>query len=204
MAYLIAGLGNPGEEYVNTRHNTGRIILELVRKNIGDFSNWKLDETRLPAGRKIISKGTIAGKKVILVMPDNFMNNSGGSLKSFIKNAKDAENFVVIHDDLDLPIGAVRMSFNRGSGGHRGVESIIKNIKTEAFVRIRIGIATETPSGKLKKPKGDKDVEKFILGEFKKPESDILKKVGKKVSEAIVCMLTEGMGKAMSVYNRAL
>lgn len=200
MAYLIAGLGNPGEEYINTRHNTGRIILEMVKKSLGEFSPWELDKKN----KVLVSKGSVENKKILLAMPDNYMNNSGGTLKSFIKSAKDAENLFVIHDDLDLPIGSMKISFNRGSGGHRGVESIMKSIKTEAFVRFKIGITPQAPSGKLKKPKGEKDVEKFILGEFKKPEIDLLKKVGKKVSGAVVSLVTEGRGKAMSIYNQAM
>ncbi len=198
MAYTIVGLGNPGEEYTNTRHNTGRIILEIAKKSFDDCSNWDLDKKN----KVLTSKTSVGGKKVLLAMPDNFMNNSGGSIRSLIKSAKDAENLVVIHDDLDLAIGAMKISFNRGSGGHKGVESIIKNIKTEAFVRIRIGISTVTPGGKLKKPKGDKDVAKFIMAEFRKPEMDLLKKIGKKVGDAIVTLITEGRGKAMSLYNQ--
>ena len=206
MAYVIVGLGNPGEEYTNTRHNTGRIILEIAKKSFDDCSNWELDKKN----KVLISKANAGGNlpagrhgKVLLAMPDNFMNNSGGSIKSFIKSPKDAENLMVIHDDLDLAIGTMKISFNRGSGGHKGVESIIKNIKTEAFVRIRIGISTVTPGGKLKKPKGEKDVAKFILAEFRKSEMDLLKKIGKKVGDAIVTLITEGRGKAMSLYNQA-
>ena len=96
------------------------------------------------------------------------MNKSGLAVKPIITSKKKAEALIVIHDDLDLPIGKFKISFNKSSGGHRGVESIIKAIKTEAFTRVRIGISPATPSGKLKKPKGEKDVGDFILGEFKK------------------------------------
>lgn len=205
MSYIIAGLGNPGKEYENTRHNTGRIILELIRKSTdADFGEWnppKADQPRTGEVKTLISVGKLGGKKMTLVEPNSFMNNSGASLRTMIASKKAAEELVVIHDDLDLPIGKFRISFNRGPGGHKGVKSIIKNIKTEAFVRVRVGISPVTPSGKIKKPAGEKEIEKFILGEFKKPELEILKKLSKKITEAIVCMVAEGREKAMNLFN---
>ncbi len=198
MSYIIAGLGNPGEEYINTRHNTGRIVLEFIKNSAeAYFSDWKEDGKN----KSLIASGKLGSKKMQLVEPNNFMNNSGLSFRNIVMSKKAAEELVVIHDDLDLPIGKYRISFNRGPGGHNGIKSIIKAVKTEAFVRIRIGISPTTPSGKIKRPIGEKDVEKLILGEFKKPELDILKKLSKKLSEAIACLTTYGRDKAMSLYN---
>ncbi len=198
MSYIIVGLGNPGEDYKNTRHNTGRIVLESLRNSSdADFSEWKKDLKN----KVLVSVGRLGSKKITLLEPDDFMNNSGQSLKLLIKSKKSAEELVVIHDDLDLPLGNLRISFNRGPGGHNGVKSVIKNIGTEAFVRIRIGISGVTPSGKLKKPQGERDVEKFIIGEFKKSELEILKKVSKKIIEAIACLISGTREKAMGLYN---
>ncbi|MBU6431363.1 aminoacyl-tRNA hydrolase [Patescibacteria group bacterium] len=189
----IAALGNPGEEYENTRHNVGRIALEaFVKKN--DFSDWVFDK-KLKALSS--DEGKIGKERVCLIEPETFMNKSGLSFQPIIKNKKKAEDLVVIHDDLDLPIGKFKISFNKSSGGHRGVESIIKAIKTEAFTRVRVGISPATPSGKLKKPKGEKEVADFILGEFKKSEMETLKKVSKKVSAALEMLIMEGREKAM-------
>ena len=197
MHYIVA-LGNPGEEYKNTRHNVGRIALEeFVKKN--KFSDWVPDKKL----KSLSSEGKIGKEKVLLVEPETFMNKSGLSLQPIITNKKRAEVLIVIHDDLDLPIGKFKISFNKSSGGHRGVESIIKAIKTEAFTRIRVGISPSTPSGKLKKPKGEKDVGDFILGEFKKSEVEILKKISQKVAEAIEVIITEGREKAMGEFNRS-
>ena len=196
MPYIIAGLGNPGEEYINTRHNTGRLILEHIKK-ASEGSDWKLDK-KLNA---LVSKGELNGEKLTLVEPETFMNRSGSSLKPLILNEKKAEKLVVIYDDLDLPIGTMKMSFNRGSGGHRGLESIIKALKTEKFIRIRVGISPSTPSGKLKKPLGESAVEKCILGEFKKPELDILKKQGKKAVETLEILVGKGLEQAMMELN---
>ena len=170
MHYIVA-LGNPGEEYKNTRHNVGRVILEeFFKKNY--FSEWTIDK-KLKA---MSSEGKIGKEKVLLIEPETFMNKSGLSVQSIITNKKKAEGLIVIHDDLDLPIGKFKISFNKSSGGHRGVESIIKIIKTEAFVRVRIGISPTTSSGKLKKPKGEKEVGDFILGKFKKRKKKKIKK----------------------------
>ncbi|MFA6520631.1 MAG: aminoacyl-tRNA hydrolase [Candidatus Paceibacterota bacterium] len=173
---LIVGLGNPGEEYEKTRHNTGRILVGLIE----------------PKLEKI---------KIKFLMPDNFMNNSGKAVAQLVKSKKDLKDLVVIYDDIDLPIGKMKISFNRSSGGHNGLGSIIKALKSEEFLRIRIGIAPTTPSGKIKKPHGEKDVIKFILGEFKKSELETLKKLSKKVAEAVECIFTESKEKAMSLYN---
>ena len=196
MHYIVA-LGNPGEEYKNTRHNVGRVILEeFFKKNY--FSEWTIDK-KLKA---LSSEGKIGKEKVLLIEPETFMNKSGLSVQSIITNKKKAEGLIVIHDDLDLPIGKFKISFNKSSGGHRGVESIIKIIKTEAFVRVRIGISPTTSSGKLKKPKGEKDVGDFILGKFKKSEIETLKKISKKVAKVLEMIITEGREKAMGEFNR--
>ncbi|MDO8492942.1 MAG: aminoacyl-tRNA hydrolase [bacterium] len=198
MSYIIVGLGNPGEEYKNTRHNTGRIVTEFLRNSSDvEFADWKSDVKT----KSLISTGKLGSKKLTLLWPDNFMNNSGVGLNKLVTSKKTAEELIVIHDDLDLPIGSFRISFNRGPGGHNGVKSIIQNIKTEAFIRIRIGISPVTPSGKIKRPVGEADVEKLILGEFKKAELDLLKKESKKIIEAVSCIITEGRNKAMSLFN---
>ncbi|KKT85367.1 MAG: Peptidyl-tRNA hydrolase [Parcubacteria group bacterium GW2011_GWD1_44_9] len=161
--YIIVGLGNPGEEYARTRHNTGRMVAEFIA---GKVSNIKI------------------------ITPDTFMNKSGSAVAKVIKNKKAAQKLIVIYDDLDLPLGSLKISYNRSSGGHKGLESIIKALKTREFIRIRIGI------GK----KGD--VEKHILGEFKKPELETLKKVFKCTSEAVQMIVEDGLERAMNKFNQ--
>ncbi len=196
MQYIIVGLGNPGEEYADTRHNAGRMVLEQFRKTRG-FSMWEKDKSL----KAFISKGTYDNNKIILVEPDNFMNVSGKSVAPLIKNAKEAERTIVVYDDLDLPLGTMKISFNRSSGGHRGVESIIKALKTREFARLRIGICPTTPSGKPRKPKGEEALLDFIVGPFKKPEMEIMKKVTKKGAEALTLILTDGREKATGEVN---
>lgn len=194
--YIIAGLGNPGEEYKNTRHNTGRIVL---LKFIKDYCDGEMENTK--KYKALIATGSVNKEKVTVVFPETFMNRSGTSIASFITSVKKAGNLIVVYDDLDLALGTIRISYNRGSGGHRGLESIIKAVKTEAFIRIRVGICPTTPSGKLKKLHGEKDVEKCILGEFSKKEDEVLKKIAKEVSGAIETIIRDGKDVAMTNFN---
>ncbi len=172
-------------------------MLEVFRAR-HNLPAWDADKK----SKSLISKGEVAGEKVTLVEPETYMNKSGSALSYFIKSKKAAENLIVIYDDLDLPVGSIKVSFNKSSGGHRGLQSIISAVKTEAFLRIRVGISPVTASGKLKKPKGEDAVGKHILGVFKKPEQDILKKVAMRVSDALEMLLTEGKEKAMGEFNK--
>lgn len=196
MPYIIAGLGNPGEEYELSRHNTGRIVLEHIR-NAFEIDEFKSDKK----SNSLITKGKIGKETVTLVEPETFMNNSGKSLVYFIKSVKAAEKLIVIYDDFDLPLGKLRLSFNRSSGGHNGVESVIKHLKTEAFLRIRVGVAPENSKGNAKVPHGDDKIEKFILGKFKDEEVKELKKISKRVIEGLEILMKDGKEKATSVIN---
>ena len=193
MLYIIAGLGNPGEEYENTRHNTGRIMIEHFRK-ANDFPEWKEDNKN----KALVSKEG----GVLLLEPNNFMNNSGKSVAPFVKTLKAAEKTIVIYDDIDLPLGVIKISFNRSSGGHNGLGSIIKSLKTQEFVRVRVGVSKMSAKGVAKKPKGEEAVLKFLLGAFKKDEMLELKKVAKRVNDALLSIMNEGREKAMGEFNR--
>jgi PTH1 family peptidyl-tRNA hydrolase len=193
---LIVGLGNPGEEYEKTRHNAGRIILEYIAK-ANDFSDWKVDMKT----KSLRSKGEIEKEKFDFMLPETFMNNSGNAVAPVIDDKKKLKNLVVVYDDLDIPVGSLKISFNRSSGGHNGLQSIIKKVKSQEFVRIRIGVSPHTPTGKLKKPSGEDKILKFLLGEFKDDEFKELKKMSKKVAEIITMISSDGHPKAMSLYN---
>jgi len=179
--YLFVGLGNPGPEYEKSRHSVGRMI-------VLDF------EKKLP------SKGLESKNKYRLLTPDDFMNNSGKSVKKLIKTKAEAHDVVVIHDDLDLPLGQIKISYNRGSGGHKGVESVAQALKTREFVRLRVGIAPTTPSGKIKKPNSEKVVD-FVIANFKPSEQDELKKIIKKAKEIMASLVDNGLEKTMNLNN---
>ncbi len=196
MAWVIAGLGNPGQEYENTRHNTGRMALQYYAKAAGS-SPWKEDKRS-----ESLTTGTTVEKTIVaLVLPNTFMNKSGSAVSKFIKTVKAAERLIVVYDDLDLPVGKMKISFDRGSGGHKGIESIMRAVKTKKFTRIRIGVSPHTPGGKLKKPQGEREVNEFILGKFKETEMEELKKVFKKVAQAIDVTIGLGPMIAMNHFN---
>jgi PTH1 family peptidyl-tRNA hydrolase len=215
MTYIIAGLGNPGEEYQDTRHNTGRNMLFTLAQAIGtgsmaDFSLDKKIKALVLKGEigAVAEKGKKSAKKekVLLVAPETFMNNSGKAIGPLVTkdnkaNLKASEKLIVIYDDFNLPLGSIRVSWNRSAGGHNGLASIIKAVKTEAFVRVRVGVAPAKADGSAKTPHGDKEIEKFILSKFKPAEVAELKKVSKRVIGAIETIVSDGREKAMSIYN---
>lgn len=137
--YLVVGLGNPGEKYQNTAHNIGFRIISLLREK-EDLPSFKKDNTL----NSLLTKGEIDGKQVVLLFPLTFMNRSGDAVsraaKRFLENTDD---LIIVHDDTDLPLGSLRFSQNRGSAGHKGVQSIINHLKTKNFTRLRIGVRTE-------------------------------------------------------------
>ncbi len=194
--FTIVGLGNPGKEYEKNRHNVGRIILYQIGKK-NDFSLFKADLKT----KSLQSTGKLEKQKILFLFPETFMNNSGISVKPLIKSKNDLEKLIVVYDDLDLAIGTIKISYNRSSGGHNGLESIIKNVKSEAFTRVRVGVSPVTPGGKLKKPKGEKAVVDFLLKDFRESEMTELKKVSKKIDDALTVITNEGRLKAMTLYN---
>lgn len=204
MSYIIVGLGNPGEEYQNTRHNLGRIVLEYFRKKY-DFSDWEVSKRN----KGLVSDGKIpkptvgrGGKsKVVLLEPETFMNKSGVSVSTLVTSKKKAEELVVIYDDLDLPVGTIKISFNKGTGGHKGLESIAKSVKTKEFIRVRVGISQTTPTGKLKKPKEEEKILDYLMGDFNKKDLEILKKLKPKIAQALEMIVLEGRQKAMNLFN---
>ncbi|MES2225931.1 MAG: aminoacyl-tRNA hydrolase [Patescibacteria group bacterium] len=197
MATVIVGLGNPGGEYAKTRHNAGRMAVEAFAKSegFGEFVPRK-------AANASVVEGSLDGEKVQLVLPEVFMNQSGKGAAPFVKSVKAAKNLLVVRDDLDLPIGVVKMTVHgRGSGGHKGVESIMRALKTKDFAQLKIGISGATAKGGVKKPAGEEKVVTHVIGKFKPAEEPALKKAFKKASVAIAYFITDGIEKAMLEAN---
>lgn len=199
--FYIVGLGNPGTEYENTRHNTGRMAVSKLHKDL-DLDEFEFSKK----SNALTSKGKIKKEQLTLILPETFMNNSGKAISFFVKpklktSKRGLENLVVVHDDIDLPLGSMKISYNKGTGGHRGLDSIVRAVKTKEFVRVRIGISPATAKGKTKKPEGEKAILDLILGKFKPSETDIMKKMFKKGSEAIQTLIIEGRERAMNIYN---
>jgi len=187
---LIVGLGNPGRSYANNRHNIGFICLKHFARARGiKFSQKK--------GLARIGTGEVAGNKVVLARPQIYMNQSGRSVSRLAKKFSiNPDNLLVIHDDLDLPLAKVRVSFGSGSAGHKGIDSIIREIGRQDFTRIRVGI------GRPAKPVlSEDDIIAYVLSDFTLEEKQAIAQVIPKVAEAILCLLTEGLTSAMNKFN---
>lgn len=216
MIYIV-GLGNPGEEYEYTRHNIGRMAVEDIAAHfdIADsLAGFKYDKV-LDAKK---AKGSIGGTEVILIAPETFMNRSGksvaplilgstlsarigSSLKSKATIEKKTQDVIVIQDDIDMPLGQIKIVFKRGSGGHNGIESITKSLHTDAYLRIKIGIIPTTPDGEMKKPQAGEKVTDFVLGKFQTGEMEIVKKSLARVREIIKSIAVDGRVAAMNTFN---
>lgn len=191
--FLIIGLGNPGKKYEKTRHSIGHKVANTANSKwqiAYGFSSWK-KSLKFEAE---ISEGKIGSEKIILAKPLTYMNQSGRAVQKIASYYKiNSENTFIIQDDIDLKIGRLRLSKESGSGGHRGVQSIIDALGTKNFIRFRIGIEPES---------GHPDnAEKFVLEKFSKEESTAIKKIIKKTIEAVESLITEGLERTMSAYH---
>lgn len=197
--YLIGGLGNPGEKYKHSRHNVGFIILDEIVK-----TSWVNDKY----AKAFVFIDKLSNQEVCFVKPQNFMNNSGISIEH-LKNKYEiaTENILIIHDDIDLPFGSWKMVFDRGSGGHNGIKSIIEGLDTNKFVRIRVGIAPTDSLGNAIKPKpgffqSEKTaVSKFVLKDFSKNDLEKIKSLAPKIKEALEAFVSFGFEKATNKFN---
>lgn len=183
--YLIVGLGNPGIEYRETRHNVGFMVIEKWSSNLG----ITLRETKLAKDALI----QFNDKKVILMCPLTYMNLSGKAVKAY----KDyygiqTEDILVVHDDLDLPVGRVKISRNGGSGGHRGVSSVIEYLGSKEFPRVRIGIG---------RPRFGEDIVDYVLSPFYEDEWEIVEKVLDVAIEGCEAFISHGIDFAMNKVN---
>ena len=193
--FTIVGLGNPGEEYENTRHNVGWTVLNAIveRQSLPSFSKSSQYSGQL-------SEGLFAGIEVGVLLPTTFMNNSGTAVSKYIKDKSSVENLIAVHDDVDLPFGEVRISHDRGAGRHNGIKSIIDALNSKTFVRIRIGVAQKGFFGGIKRPTGEK-LSNFVLGKFKGSELKKLDDVIERVGKALEIILTKGYRFAMQEVN---
>lgn len=190
---LIVGLGNPGKKYAHNRHNIGFMCLDYFAKKCGfSFSHSR--------GQARIAEGRIADHDVIFAKPQTFMNNSGESVGSLVRKYKvKAENLIVIHDDLDLPQGRIRIRSGGSSAGHKGINSIVEHISNQDFIRVRIGIGRPDRDDSYK-TSGDEVID-HVLGDFTDDEKEITDKVIPCVAETLHCLLAEGLTAAMNKFN---
>ena len=196
MPYVILGLGNAGKEYEKTRHNAGRMVAERIAKEHG-FPEFLLSKK----AEALVSEGVIGDEKVVIALPETMMNRSGRTAAALVKSVKAAGKLLVIHDELDIPLGALKMVFGRNSGGHKGVESVMRAIKTKEFARLRVGISGEGKRRQAKKPSGEEKVVKHVLGKFRPADDAVLKKVLKKAAFSSSLFVTDGIEAATLEAN---
>ena len=190
---LIVGLGNPGRSYANNRHNVGFACLNHFARAQGIRFDKKQAQARIGIGK-------VADNEVVVARPQTYMNLSGQSVSQLTRRFNiNLNDLLVIHDDLDLPLGRIRISHGSSSGGHKGVESIVKELGSQDFVRIRVGIGQPMATGDAKI--SDDDIIAYVLSDFTPEERKAVNKVIPRVSETIFCLLTEGIMAAMNKYN---
>lgn len=186
--YIVVGLGNPGKEYKQTRHNVGFDAIDCL----ADKYNISV-ETKKHKG--LFGTGHIEGYKVILVKPQTFMNLSGESVREFLDyyRAEPEDELIVLSDDIDLPPGQLRIRKKGSAGGHNGLKNIIQHLGTQEFCRVKIGVG--------EKPKG-MDLADHVLGHFSKDDRVLVEESIKEAADAVVKIITEDADAAMNIYNK--
>jgi len=186
IMYLIVGLGNPGNRYQQTRHNIGFMVLDALA------GRWGV-EIKQKSFDALWNRGKVAGANVLLAMPQTYMNLSGNAVRSLQAYFKvDTGNVIVIHDDLDLPFGAMRLKAGGGDAGHKGLKSIVNCLGSADFTRVRMGIG---------KPADRTPVEDYVLQKFNPDESARLQEIIQSASEAAADIIQSGLQQAMAKYH---
>ena len=181
---LLVGLGNPGSRYARTRHNIGFMVLDALADDLGLTFREK-EEYR-------VIDGSMENERIIFMEPLTFMNRSGIAVRKISdKHAVPPEKIIVIHDDLDLPAGKLKIRKKGSSGGHKGIESVIQNLGTRDFIRVKIGIGRDPliPS------------ETFVLSKFRRDEIPLIRDAVAQASRAVACIIAEGPDSAMNKFN---
>ncbi len=184
--YLIVGLGNPGKEYENTRHNVGfRVVDELARRSALTFGKKER--------KAVVASGVMLGKKIILAKPQTYMNLSGEAVRALVDFYKvELPNILVVSDDIDIPLGTVRLRKSGGAGGQGGMKSIIQHLGTQDFNRLRFGVS---------RPPGKMAAKDYVLGAFKGDEAILAAQVVDRAADAVETWLRDGIELAMTRHN---
>jgi PTH1 family peptidyl-tRNA hydrolase len=189
LPYLIVGLGNPGRQYRETRHNIGFAVIDRLCKEIG------ITLSRVQA-KALVGMGTLEGKKVVVAKPQTFMNLSGQSLGGLVRFYKvPLEQVMVAYDEIDLPLGTLRLRPGGGSAGHRGMASIIQQLGTQEFARLRMGVG---------RPPGQMNPADYVLRRFSASEAELVALVLDRATAAVRAFLRDGLDAAMNLYNGSL
>jgi len=183
--YIIAGLGNPGKKYENTRHNMGFIAIDLLAEEFG----IKVDKLKF---KSLVGEGRIAGQRVLLMKPQTYMNLSGEAIREAVNFYKiDPEELIVIYDDIDIPTGTFRIRKKGSAGTHNGMRSVVYQIQSDQFPRIRVGIGSEKKV----------DLIHYVTGGVSKSEKELLEDALVKAAKSAACIVEKGIDKAMNEFN---
>jgi PTH1 family peptidyl-tRNA hydrolase len=184
--YLVTGLGNPGREYQSNRHNIGFLLVNRLADRLAvTFSRME--------SKALVTKADHQGRQLILAKPQTYMNLSGQAVSALARFYKlPVENILIAYDDVDLPLGILRMRPSGGSAGHKGMQSIIESLGTQDFPRLRVGIG---------RPPGRMDAAAYVLQDFSIEESEILPEILDRGVKAVLTFITEGVDIAMNQYN---
>lgn len=185
--FIIAGLGNPGSKYEDTRHNVGFDVIDRISKEY----HIAVDTRK---HRALIGKGVIDGVKVILAKPQTFMNLSGESIRELVDYYKvdEATELIVIYDDISLDVGQLRIRKKGSAGGHNGIKNIIAHLGTQEFPRIKVGVGDKPPR---------MDLADYVLSRFSKEDREKMEQAFKDAAEAVEVMIAEGPDAAMNQFN---
>ncbi|HHW03569.1 MAG TPA: aminoacyl-tRNA hydrolase [Thermoanaerobacterales bacterium] len=184
--FLIVGLGNPGKEYEHTRHNVGFMVLDILAEKL----DTKINKVNF---KGLLGETYFHGEKLLLLKPQTYMNLSGESVLDAAKFYKiPLSNIIVIYDDMDLPVGRLRIRPEGSSGGHRGMDSIIYQLSSDKFNRIRVGIG---------RPEGEKDAAGHVLGSFYGEEITKIKAAMEAAAQAALLIISKGVDEAMNKFN---
>ncbi len=193
--YYVVPLGNPGEKYAATRHNVGWQVIDAWRDQVGLPA---LHDSAQYSG--FVTNGVVAGQELTVLYPHTYMNHSGSAVAKLVPPDA-SERLVVVYDDVDLPLGEVKVAFGRGDGGHNGVRSIISKLGTKQFVRIRVGICPRSFWTKQpKRPAGGK-LPKYVLGRFTSRERSEVAEAAVQVGKVLDTILRNGHQTAMNQHN---
>jgi len=184
--YLVVGLGNPGREYRDSRHNIGFMLIDHLAKRF-DLSFSRLES------KALVTKGAYQDRRVILAKPQTYMNLSGQSIGSLVRFYKiELDNLMIVYDDVDLPMGSLRIRPAGGSGGHKGMQSIIERLSTDTVPRLRIGIG---------RPPGRMEAADYVLQDFTKNEAPLVMQMLDRAADAIQVYLSTGITMSMNQFN---
>lgn len=189
--WYVLGLGNPGEQYAYTRHNAGALITGAIAERYG------CDDVRR---ERDLSARICSSDDIMFLFSEVYMNNSGEVVAGLCKrDPATAQQLVVIHDDIDLPLGEIKLA-RGGAGGHRGVSSVVNVLGTDQFIRIKIGVSPIDEMGMMRKPQKER-VSSFVLAPMSSGVRETLMEQGVRASDALTCIVNEGFPKAQSLYN---